>query len=407
MLELYSWGPGYDLLSFDPFCLSAEAYLLFSNAEWELHEAQSTKSSELPILKDGMTEVNDLFKIINFLKKKGYNIDETAGLSKDELAESLAYISLVENSIYDALLYILWLENEKNAKKEQQQTYVKSLSFIDSYFMKGRIHENARERLKDMELVKINDELVPEVYLNAHDAYAALSTKLGDKLYFFGDKPSTLDAIAYGHLALHCYPNLQNPKLFTMISFEFPNLIQYCQRITDLFNEKKINKIPLPKPLYNQITDKSKEYIKSAYDTVISYDYKGGIDQCRENIINYKDVIVNYNYRESFVNCKDSIINHNYKEDVNQCRDYISKHKISFAEIKENIKNFDYKSIPKFFTKEDTSNMSYDEKNAQNKKQMVNSGVLSVVGALSFFTFYIVHNRIIRIEIKPDPPITK
>jgi len=45
---------------------------------------------ELPILKDGMTEVNDLFKIINFLKKKGYNIDETAGLSKDELAESLA-----------------------------------------------------------------------------------------------------------------------------------------------------------------------------------------------------------------------------------------------------------------------------------------------------------------------------
>jgi len=192
-----------------------------------------------------------------------------------------------------------------------------------------------------------------------------------------------------------------------MISFEFPNLIQYCQRITDLFKEKKINRIPLPKPLYNQITDKSKEYIKSACDTVISYDYKGGINQCKENINNYKDVIINYNYRESFVNCKDSIMNHNYKEDVNQCRDYISKHKISFAEIKENIKNFDYKSIPNFFTKKDTSNMSYDEKNAQNKRQMVNSRVLSVVGALSFFTFYIVHNRIIRIEIKPDPPITK
>jgi len=44
----------------------------------------------LPILKDGMTEVQELFKIINYLKKKGYNIDETAGLSKSELAESLA-----------------------------------------------------------------------------------------------------------------------------------------------------------------------------------------------------------------------------------------------------------------------------------------------------------------------------
>ena len=58
------------------------------------------------------------------------------------------------------------MENEKNAKKEQQQTYVKSLSFIESYFMKGRIQENARERLKDMELVKVNDELVPEVFFS-------------------------------------------------------------------------------------------------------------------------------------------------------------------------------------------------------------------------------------------------
>jgi len=37
-----------------------------------------------------MTEVTDVFKIINYLKKKGYNIDEKAGLSKSELAESLA-----------------------------------------------------------------------------------------------------------------------------------------------------------------------------------------------------------------------------------------------------------------------------------------------------------------------------
>jgi len=162
----------------------------------------------------------------------------------------------------------MWLENENNAKKTQQQTYNKSLSFIERYFLQGKIQETAKERLKDMELVKVNDELVPEViilnlfseliiiknskfeiqkyiylflfllfiytyihllikhqqqqqqqkkvYLNAHDAYASLSTKLGNKKYFFGDKPSTLDAIAYGHLALHCYPNLQNPKLFSM-----------------------------------------------------------------------------------------------------------------------------------------------------------------------------------------------
>ncbi|OUM61990.1 hypothetical protein PIROE2DRAFT_20877 [Piromyces sp. E2] len=408
MFELYSWGTAYDLLSFDPACLAAQAYLIFSKAEWELHESQSTKSQGLPILKDGMTEVQELFKIINYLKKKGFNIDETAGLSKSELAESLAFIALIENNLYDALLYIMWLENDNNAKKTQQQTYNKSLSFIERYFLQGKIQESARERLKDMELVKVNDELVPEVYLNAHDAYASLSTKLGNKKYFFGDKPSTLDAIAYGHLALHCYPNLQNPKLFTMISFEFPNLIQFCQRITTFFKEQKINRIPLPKPIYNQITDKSKEYIKSACDTLSSYNYKEGINHCRENIVNCKENIMNYNYRESFINCKDSIMNYNYRENIsqniNQCKEYVSNQKISFSEIMESIKNFKFTNIPNYF-KKDTSNMSYYERNEQNKKQIVNSRVFSVVGALSFFTFYIVHNKIIRVEVRPEPPI--
>jgi glutathione S-transferase len=362
----------------------------------------------LPILKDGMTEVQELFKIINYLKKKGYNIDETAGLSKSELAESLAFSALIENNLYDALLYIMWLENENNAKKTQQQTYNKSLSFIERYFLQGKIQETAKERLKDMELVKVNDELVPEVYLNAHDAYASLSTKLGNKKYFFGDKPSTLDAIAYGHLALHCYPNLQNPKLFTMISFEFPNLIQFCQRITTFFKDQKINRIPLPKPIYNQITDKSKECIKSACSSITSYDYKEGINHCKENIVNCKDNIMNYNYKESFVQCKDNIMNYNYRENINQninqCREYVSNHKISFDDIKESIKNFKFSDISNYF-KKDTSNMSYYERNEQNKKQIVNSRVLSVVGALTFFTFYIVHNKIIRVEVRPEPPI--
>jgi len=354
-----------------------------------------------------MTEVTDVFKIINYLKKKGYNIDEKAGLSKSELAESLAFIALIENNLYDALLYILWLENEKNAKKTQQQTYNKSLSFIDRYFMYGRIQESAKERLKDMEYVVINNEKVPEVYLNAHDAYASLATKLGNKLYFFGDKPSTLDAIAYGHLALHCYPNLQNPKLFTMISFEFPSLIQYCQRITSLFQEKKINRIPLPKPIYSQITDTSKVYIKSACDSLYSYDYKGRINQCKDNIISCKDTILNYNYKESLVHCKDNIINYNYRENLNQnihhCREYVSNHTISFAELKENIKNFDFKNIPRYFTKKDSTDNH--AKSEPNKNQIINSKVLSVVGALSFFTFYIVHNKIVRIEVRPEPPI--
>jgi len=193
-----------------------------------------------------------------------------------------------------------------------------------------------------------------------------------------------------------------------MISFEFPNLIQFCQRITTFFKDQKINRIPLPKPIYNQITDKSKECIKSACSSITSYDYKEGINHCKENIVNCKDNIMNYNYKESFVQCKDNIMNYNYRENINQninqCREYVSNHKISFDDIKESIKNFKFSDISNYF-KKDTSNMSYYERNEQNKKQIVNSRVLSVVGALTFFTFYIVHNKIIRIEVRQEQPI--
>ncbi|KAI8926255.1 hypothetical protein BC831DRAFT_511793 [Entophlyctis helioformis] len=204
-LELFAWGPGLDQPSFDPFCLSIAAYL--------------NMAGELPLLRVGVEPVVGTFNIIRTLKSKGIDLD--TGLSDREKAESQAFIALIENKLYDALLYTFWMEGA-NYNKSIQPTLSQSLTFFD---------------YRD---VQVKGETIPEVYLNAREAYRALADKLGDKPYFFGDRPSSLDAIAYGHLAVHVFPSLAVPKLFSLLTFEFPTLIAYCARLK--------GEIPLTRP---------------------------------------------------------------------------------------------------------------------------------------------------------------
>lgn len=48
-----------------------------------------------------------------------------------------------------------------------------------------------------------------------------------------------MDAIAFGHLALHVYPSLKIPTLFSILTFEFPTLIAFTERM------KKVFEVPL------------------------------------------------------------------------------------------------------------------------------------------------------------------
>jgi hypothetical protein len=45
------------------------------------------------------------------------------------------------------------------------------------------------------------------------------------------NRPSSLDALAFGFLSLHAIPCLQNPKLFSNLSFVAPNLLHFVDKI--------------------------------------------------------------------------------------------------------------------------------------------------------------------------------
>ena len=57
----------------------------------------------------------------------------------------------------------------------------------------------------------------------------ALSHLLTDSKYFFGNKPSSFDASAFGFLTSFISVNIDNP--YNAIAREYRNLIRFCQTI--------------------------------------------------------------------------------------------------------------------------------------------------------------------------------
>ncbi len=53
------------------------------------------------------------------------------------------------------------------------------------------------------------------MYTSLADAYAAIAERLNasDGDYFFGGKPSSLDALLYGHLAFHQAAPVTSPEI--------------------------------------------------------------------------------------------------------------------------------------------------------------------------------------------------
>ena len=206
--ELFAWSPAFDLPSADPICVTIITYLNMSGAKWTLNECSNARISpngQLPVLRAGLNVVG-INNIIQALKHQGFDLDSLSDPS--QVIESNAFSCLIEETLFDVLLCVWWTSNQQG------------------------IPSPLRERAKQTQLLYNGKD----IYSIARDAYQALSDKLGDNQYFFGNsQPTTLDAIAVSHLSFHAYPSMADPKLFSMLAFEFPNLIQYCSRLNDSY----------------------------------------------------------------------------------------------------------------------------------------------------------------------------
>ncbi|RKP26546.1 hypothetical protein SYNPS1DRAFT_27773 [Syncephalis pseudoplumigaleata] len=270
-LTLYSWAGRWGLPTVDPFCLGVLAYLSLSEAEWSTYNANDptlSPSGELPLLKVGEHQlVAGSEDIIRQLQTMGYDLD--AALTKEEQAEAIAYRTMVEHVLYEAQLYE-WFMVEDNFVEVVRPMYSRMSPIYTRYIVPIRMRNAAKERLAQAEYNKYKTskeggsssssevdaadkkaapseatKLPPQMIARVRDCYNALLAKLGDQMYMFGEKPSSLDAVVYGHLALHLYADeFRHATLRSILSAdEYRRLEAYC------YNIRAVSELTMPTPL--------------------------------------------------------------------------------------------------------------------------------------------------------------
>ncbi|KAM9805478.1 metaxin-1-like [Syngnathus typhle] len=232
--ELFVWEGDWGLPSVNSDCLVVLAYAQFSGAPLKVHKLSNPwrcPGGTIPALrtahKEALWRPSD---IIVHLQKQKYNAD--FDLSPKEAADSLAFVALVQEKLSPAVLYALWVE-PKNFAEVTRRWYAEHVSFPLGLVLPGRMRRQELDKLRLLRgdsSLEPGDELEKELYDDATNCMDLLAQRLGMQKFFFGDSPSSLDAVVFGWLAPILKCELPSGKLQQHLK-SLDNLHAFCGNI--------------------------------------------------------------------------------------------------------------------------------------------------------------------------------
>ncbi|KAK2168212.1 hypothetical protein LSH36_19g05007 [Paralvinella palmiformis] len=231
-MELKVWHGDWGLPSIDHHCLAVMAYCKFSEAPVTLTKCGNpwkSPSGELPVLKHDkalMTKVNEIF---NYLRQNRWGLDHE--LTTKQCADIVAFTALIEDKLVPALLYLWWVDS-KTYLELTRPWFSSRLPFPLNFYLPLKKHKDYVNYLNQAYNADnlTETEREQKVYKDAKECLNILSSKLGNKDYFFGNSPSSLDAVVFGYLA----PLLKAPFPNTVLQTHLKSchdLTRYCERI--------------------------------------------------------------------------------------------------------------------------------------------------------------------------------
>ncbi len=208
MIKLYQFAPVWGIPNPSPFCVKTETYLRMANLPYEKHNALPPQApkGKLPFIDDNGRKTADSRFIIEYLKETyGDTLDQH--LNASQRAISVAMQRLVEDDLYWAKMYARWGKSDANWRENKRAIF-------------GMIPAGIRDLVAAYERRLIRKQIwgqglgrhsEDQIYRVGQQELTALSDFLGEKPYFMGDKPTTLDASAFGILVNLLWCPIESP----------------------------------------------------------------------------------------------------------------------------------------------------------------------------------------------------
>ncbi|MFA5242657.1 MAG: glutathione S-transferase family protein [Sulfuricella sp.] len=228
MVELHQFRPFWGLPNASPFCMKAETYLRFRRIPYQVVPSGPRKSptGRIPfIVEDGRTISDSEAIITHFESREAVRLDE--GLSEAERALAFFVREGVEERLYWQITYMRWGDPAGWAVfKPDLVKYLPLGMRGPALFLLRRM------LLRQMRQQGLTPADPQGAYARGRAVLDALAGLLGDKPYFLGAAPRSLDMSLYAFLANildqpHGNPLQEHGRMLV-------NLVAYCARMKAL-----------------------------------------------------------------------------------------------------------------------------------------------------------------------------
>ncbi|KAK9697534.1 hypothetical protein RND81_08G044000 [Saponaria officinalis] len=228
-LTLFTTKPSFGLPTSCPKCLPLFFYLKFSGISFDFcYNSTFPDSDQIPFVESGsyVAYNNEKGGVINCLRDDGI-----ADLDSDfsTIPEWISAKAMVGSWLMDALAYELWVASDKSCTQ--------TIYFSDLPWPIGSIlyYKQVQAAKRHLGITNENAQrMETEIYRRANQAYAALSTQLGEDSFLFGNRPSSLDAVFLGH-ALITLQALPETSVLKSKILEYSNLTNYAEKLSAQF----------------------------------------------------------------------------------------------------------------------------------------------------------------------------
>lgn len=226
------------LLAEHASCLAVRTYLTMLNLPFKVDQRANAefmspggKRTKLPVLRVENFTYAEFEHILSFVELKGLSL--TKNLTAEQKDDMRAHLCLVEQIFNNAEQYISWVDPEVLQKVTRQRNgYV--YPFPLNHIQNWRKQIAVRRQLSVADFLNITLE---EVVEKVQKLCTSLSMQLDDKQYFYGNEPTELDALVFGHLFSIFTMTLPNNVLAVTIN-QFRNLTNFCKNIEEKYFTK-------------------------------------------------------------------------------------------------------------------------------------------------------------------------
>lgn len=244
MITLYTAPSMWGLPSISPACMKLETWFRMAKLPYTtvVVTAQNfaiAPKGKIPFIDYQEKVFGDSTLIIEMFKEKE-GIDLDANLTPTERAISLAFRRMLKENTYWGAVYIRY-NMEENWRFYRRDVLASMLGAeVPVEEWEPFVEEIRQSTLSQIDAHGMGRHSEEEIVQITCADLQALSDFLGDKPFFMGDNPTTLDATAYAYIGNFIKPPYKSPIVDHAL--QLSNLCQHYERMTqEFFHEKSFN----------------------------------------------------------------------------------------------------------------------------------------------------------------------